>query len=359
MAADRVPYEPISWRDGRLRLLDQTLLPGALEYRFVDSLEDAVEAISSMRVRGAPAIGIAAAYALALVAASDGSEEASGVSAAVERAATTLATTRPTAVNLRWALDRVRTRVADAATAPEARAVALEEAQRIHEQQREADERMAEAGAALLAPGSTVLTHCNTGPLATGGYGTALGVIIEAHRRGLVTEVLVDETRPRLQGTRLTAWELAEHGVPSCVIADGAAASLMAAGRVSAVLVGADRIAANGDTANKIGTYALALAASHHQAPLYVVAPTSTIDAATASGDAIPVEQRDEAELLTLDGVPLAPAGARALNPAFDVTPAALISAIVTERGVLRPPYGDAIARALDAAPATAGSGRA
>ena len=359
MAADRVPYEPISWRDGRLRLLDQTLLPGALEYRVIDSLEDAAEAISSMRVRGAPAIGIAAAYALALVAASDGSAEASGVSAAVERAAATLAATRPTAVNLRWALDRVRARVAAAAAAPEARVEALEEAQLIHEQQREADQRMTEAGAALIVPDSTVLTHCNAGPLATGGYGTALGVIIEAHRRGLVTDVLVDETRPRLQGMRLTAWELAQHGVPHHVIADGAAASLMAAGRISAALVGADRIAPNGDTANKIGTYALALAALHHGVPLYVVAPTSTIDAETASGGAIPVERRDEAELLTLDGAPLAPEGSRALNPAFDVTPGALIAAIVTERGVLRPPYGEAIARAVDAVPATAGSGRA
>ena len=212
-------------------------------------------------------------------------------------------------MNLRWAVERVAARVARASTAAEARKAALDEARRIHDQQREADRRMAEAGAALIEPGSTVLTHCNTGPLATGGAGTALGVIIEAHRQGRVVEVLADETRPRLQGARLTAWELGQHGVPYRVIADGAAASLMASGRVAAAFVGADRIAANGDTANKIGTYSLAVVAAYHGRPLYVVAPLSTVDREAQSGDVIPVEQRDESEVLALDGRPLAPEG--------------------------------------------------
>ena len=346
MAGDRSLYEPLSWRDGRLRLLDQTLLPGTLEYRLIDSLDSAAEAITSMRVRGAPAIGIAAAYALALVAQAADPRSAEGLRRDVDAAATVLAETRPTAVNLRWALGRVCARVAAASSGPEGRQAALDEALLIHEQQREADRRMAEAGAALIPPGATVLTHCNTGPLATGGHGTALGVIIEAHRRRRVTEVLVGETRPRLQGARLTAWELQQHGVPYRIVADAAAAPLMASGRVAAVIVGADRIAANGDTANKIGTYGLAVLAAHHGLPLYVVAPTSTIDPRTASGTAIPVEERDESELLTLGGVHVAPEGSRALNPAFDITPAALISAIVTERGVLRPPYPEAIATA-------------
>ncbi len=348
---DHAPYEPISWQDGRLRLLDQTLLPHRVEYREIASLDAAVEAISSMRVRGAPAIGIAAAYALAAIARAGGRDSGRD---AVEAAAPVLAASRPTAVNLRWAVERVMTRVADAADGSDLAEAALDEARRIHDEEREADARMAAYGASLLDPGSSVLTHCNTGPLATGGGGTALGVIIEAHRRGLVDEVFVDETRPRLQGARLTTWELAQHGVPHRLIVDSSAASIMARGAVGAVFTGADRIAANGDSANKVGTYSLAVLASHHDVPFYVVAPTSTIDARTADGGAIPIEQRDEAELLALGGETLAAEGTRALNPAFDVTPASLITAIVTERGILRPPYGDSISEALAEGVATA-----
>lgn len=352
------PYEPIEWRDGRLWLLDQTLLPERVAVVPIDSLEAAAEAITTMRVRGAPAIGITAAYALAVVARRQPAEGADAVVAAVERAAPVLAATRPTAVNLRWAVDRVvrvlrRLRSGGAAPLAEVadpRSVVLDEALLIHAEQRAADRRMAEAGASLVPARATVLTHCNTGPLATGGGGTALGVIIHAHRRGRVAAVLVDETRPRLQGLRLTAWELAQHAVPHHVIADGAAASLMAAGRVQAVFTGADRIAANGDAANKIGTYALAIVAAHHDVPFHVVAPLSTVDPAAAGGSAIPVEQRDEQEVLTIAGQTLAPAGTRALNPAFDVTPAELIASIVTEQGVLRAPYERSIADALASA---------
>ncbi|MDP6606965.1 MAG: S-methyl-5-thioribose-1-phosphate isomerase [Dehalococcoidia bacterium] len=340
-------YRPVSWRDGRLRLLDQTLLPNRVEYREIASLDAAVEAISSMRVRGAPAIGIAAAYALAAIARDGGR-------GAVEEAAPTLAATRPTAVNLRWAVDRVLARVIEAASSADVAGIALDEARRIHEEQREADARMAADGASLLDQGSALLTHCNTGPLATGGRGTALAVVIEAHRRGLVSDVFVDETRPRLQGAHLTTWELAQHGIPHRLIADSAAASIMARGAVSAVFTGADRIAHNGDTANKIGTYSLAVVAGHHEVPFYIVAPTSTIDPQSAGGGAIAIEQRDEAEVLTVGNEALTPDGTRALNPAFDVTPASLITAIVTELGVLRPPYLDSISEALTGSVATA-----
>jgi methylthioribose-1-phosphate isomerase len=294
-----------------------------------------------MRVRGAPAIGIAAAYTLAVVAHSKDGED---LRASLQQAGDALIGTRPTAVNLSWAVERVLAAIEDCPNDEAVRAAVLAEAQRIHEEQIEADLAMAEAGAALVPPGSTVITHCNTGPLATGGLGTALGVVIEAHRQGRVVEVLVDETRPRLQGARLTSWELLQHDVPHHVIADGAAAALMSRRPIAAAFVGADRIAANGDTANKVGTYGLAIACRHHGVPFYVVAPVSTIDPRAADGSVIPVEERDEAEVLSAGLERLAPEGAHALNPAFDVTPADLITAIVTERGVLRPPFGAAIA---------------
>ena len=354
MASSPMSYEPVAWADGRLRLLDQTLLPAELRYVELDRVEQVAEAIASMRVRGAPAIGIAAAYGLALAAAAAESQrDLKALRSAVDSALERLAATRPTAVNLRWALERVRARVAGAATPEEARAAALAEALAIHEEQRGADARMAAAGAALLPDDARLLTVCNTGPLATGGEGTALGVIAAAWRAGAVREVLTCETRPRLQGARLTSWELRQQGIPHRLVVEGATASLMAAGGVDAVLAGADRIAANGDTANKIGTYTLAVLASHHGIPFYIVAPTSTFDPATPDGGAIPIEERDEREVLLVGDERIAPEGVSALNPAFDVTPASLIGAIVTERGVLRPPYGPAIAAQL-AAPAAA-----
>jgi methylthioribose-1-phosphate isomerase len=272
-----------------------------------------------MVVRGAPAIGVAAAYGIALAAA-HGED--------VEEADAVLRSSRPTAVNLAWALDEMR-------DDPSA-----EHARRIHADEVDRCRRMAAHTADLLAPGTRALTHCNAGGLATGGYGSAVGALLTAFERGLIAHVWVDETRPLLQGARLTAWELEAASIPHAVIADSAAASLMAAGEVDCVVTGADRIAANGDTANKIGTYSLAVLAHHHGIPLYIVAPTTTVDLSTADGAAIPIEERDPAEVTPRFA---------ARNPAFDVTPAALISAIVTEEGVSRAPYSRSLAGALAA----------
>jgi methylthioribose-1-phosphate isomerase len=341
------PYVPIAWESDHIRLLDQTLLPHEERYVELRGVEETAEAIRTMRVRGAPAIGITAAYGLALAArlAPDGPD--GSVLKAVERAAAALATTRPTAVNLEWALRRVVARVAATEGDGSARAAAVEEAQRIHEEQREADWWIAEAGAALIEGAEAVLTHCNTGPLATGGHGTALGVVIEAHRARGLQHVYVDETRPRLQGARLTTWELDRFDVPFELIIDGAAAALLASGRVGAVVVGADRIARNGDTANKIGTLGAAIAANYFGVPFYVAAPVSTIDPDAASADAIEIEERAGDEVLSIGASAIAPAGTAVLNPAFDVTPASLVTAIVTERGVLEPPYETSIGTVL------------
>ena len=330
--------QPIEWRDGVLRILDQTLLPA--ETRFIDTTDYrvVVDAIRRLAVRGAPLIGVTAAYALALAARSRDDMRA---------AADALARTRPTAVNLRWALDRVL----DAAGGDAARAKG--EAMRIHNEQIAADIRTGELGAALIDSGSTILTHCNAGSLATGGIGSALGVVKTAHWQGKRIGVLVDETRPLLQGARLTAWELAQEGIPHELIVDSAAAGLIARGHVQAIVVGADRIVANGDTANKVGTYGLALAAQAHHVPFYVVAPASTIDARTARGSEIAIEERDADEVTSHGMVRTVPATTIARNPAFDVTPAQLITTIVTERGVMRPPYTAAIA-ALSPAEAVA-----
>jgi methylthioribose-1-phosphate isomerase len=300
-------------------LLDQRRLPDEeVELRCASAAEVA-EAIRTLAIRGAPAIGVAAAYGLAL-AARRGED--------LDEAYDTLASTRPTAVNLRWALEEMR----DDPTPERARG--------IHEAEVERCRRMASHAAGLIASGSRVLTHCNTGGLATGGYGTALGTIRAAWERGLIDHVWVGETRPLLQGARLTAWELESLGIPFSVIADSAAASLMASGEVTCVVTGADRIAANGDTANKVGTYALAVAASYHAVPLYVVAPTTTLDPTAAGGADIPIEERASSEITVRFP---------ARNPAFDVTPAGLIAAIVTEEGIHRPPYAASLLRVVPA----------
>ncbi|MFI5178858.1 MAG: S-methyl-5-thioribose-1-phosphate isomerase [Vicinamibacterales bacterium] len=324
----RPQVQPIEWRDGVLRILDQTLLPGETRYVETADYRDVADAIRRLAVRGAPLIGVAAAYALAL-AARRGDD--------VRTAARELASTRPTAVNLRWALDRV---LAGGGDSTRAEAEAL----RIHEEQIASDAASGELGAALIERSATVLTHCNAGSLATGGIGTALGVVKTAHWQGKRISVLVDETRPLLQGARLTAWELAREGIPHELIVDSAAAGLIARGRLQAVIVGADRIAANGDAANKVGTYGLALAAHAHGVPFYVVAPVSTIDLETARGGDIVIEERDAAEVTSFASARTAPDATPARNPAFDVTPSHLITAIVTERGVLRAPYAPAIA---------------
>ena len=304
----------------RVVLLDQRRLPDEEVDLVCFTAAEVAEAIRTLAVRGAPAIGVAAAYGMAL-AALRGDDLA-----AAERE---LAASRPTAVNLFWALDRMR---ADP-TPGRARAIHREEVDRCR--------RMSAHAAGLFAPGTRALTHCNAGGLATGGYGSAVGALHTAWERGSLASVLVDETRPLLQGARLTAWELETAGIPHAVIADSAAGSLMARGEVDLVVTGADRIAANGDTANKIGTYSLAVLAAHHGIPLYVVAPTSTVDLATATGESIPIEERDPTEISLRFP---------ARNPAFDVTPATLIAAIVTEDGVHRPPYVESLSRAGSAA---------
>jgi len=311
--ADLDPERIVRLEPDAVVILDQRRLPNEEVELRCRTAAEAAEAIRGLAVRGAPAIGVAAAYAYAL-AAQRGED--------LEEAYRVLAESRPTAVNLRWALDEMR------------QDPTPERARRIHEDEVERCRRMASHAAALLEPGARVLTHCNAGGLATGGYGTALGAIRTAWERGLVERVWVGETRPLLQGARLTAFELEALGIPHAVIADSAAASLMAAGEVDYVITGADRIAANGDTANKIGTYGLAVLARYHGIPLYIVAPTTTLDPETATGAGIPIEQRDPAELTSRF---------EARNPAFDVTPAELIAAIVTEAGVHRAPYTESL----------------
>lgn len=313
----------IEWRDGAVRLVDQRLLPAELAFVDAVTVEQLCEAIRTLAVRGAPALGVAGAMGVAL-AAHRGEDRAA--------AAAALIATRPTAVNLRWGVERAL--VADDPVA-EASAVAAEDAAR--------NRALGAFGAALLARGARVLTHCNAGSLACAEYGTALGVIRAAHEAGKQPTVWVDETRPVLQGSRLTAWELSRLGIPATVLVDGAAGSLMARGEVDCVVVGADRIAANGDVANKIGTYALAVLARHHQLPFYVAAPLSTVDLACPSGAAIPVEQRGADEVAVVGGRRLLPEGTAVTNPAFDVTPADLVSGIVTEVGIARAPYRSAL----------------
>lgn len=325
----------LAWREDRLELLDQRLLPHEERWIRCTSASDVARAIRDMVVRGAPAIGIAAACGMAL---------AARAGADLEAAAADLGRARPTAVNLHWALARMQ-RVAFE-TAPAARAQRLaDEAEAIRAEDLAANRRLGELGAAALGDAGAVLTHCNTGALATAGFGTALGVIRAGWARGRVTEVLVCETRPWLQGSRLTAWELAREDIPARVLCDGAAAAAMAHGGVRWVVIGADRVVANGDTANKIGSYGLAVLARFHGVGFMVAAPTSTIDTATPDGAGIPLEERAANEVLAWAGQRVAPEGARSWNPVFDVTPAALIDVLVTERGVLHRPDAAGIAR--------------
>jgi methylthioribose-1-phosphate isomerase len=314
-AVDLRPEEIVRLEGDRVVLLDQRRLPDEEVEVECLSAEEVANAIRTMVVRGAPAIGVAAAYGYALAAA-NGED--------LDEAAEVLVSARPTAVNLPWAVAQMRQADGDLA----------ERARDIHRLEVERCRRMGDHAAGLLREGSTPLTHCNAGGLATGGYGSALGAVKAGYERGLVERVFVDETRPLLQGGRLTAWELERAGIPASVIADSAAASLMARGEITHVITGADRIARNGDTANKIGTYALAVLASHHEIPFYVVAPTSTLDPGAATGANIPIEERDPAEVSERF---------EARNPAFDVTPAALIAAIVTEEGVHRAPYEESL----------------
>ena len=329
---------PIGWtHSGGIRLLDQTLLPGEERYLDLETVDAVAEAIAALRVRGAPLIGVAAAMGVAL-AIRDGAYDGSDTLAAVGRAVGTLGATRPTAVNLHWALRRMGRRAERAVESGEPLAQALRaEAQAIWDEDRAMCDRIGALGAPLIPGGATVVTICNAGVLATGGIGTALAPIYHLRRAGRPPRVIVPETRPLLQGSRLTAWELSRAGVECTVVADGAVASRLRRGDVACALVGADRIAANGDVANKVGTYALALAAREHGVPLYVLAPSSTIDPEVPDGGAIPIELRAPEEVTGWRGVRAAADGVSAWNPAFDVTPAKLVTAIVTDRGVVPP----------------------
>ncbi len=335
----------VVWRENALELLDQRLLPTVERYRRLANAVDVARAIRDMVVRGAPAIGIAAAYGVVLAARARYAEDPERWRLVIGSDLATLAAARPTAVNLCWALRRMERAIARSSGDPVVDLLA--EARAIHEEDIAANRRMGQLGAALLGERGAVLTHCNTGSLATGGYGTALGVIREGHAAGRVARVYADETRPWLQGARLTAWELVREGIPVTLLADGAAAALMREDKVRWAIVGADRIAANGDVANKIGTYHLAVAARYHAVRFMVVAPSSTVDMSLASGADIPIEQRAAEELLTLGGQPVAAAGAEVWNPSFDVTPAELVDALVTERGVVLAPDGEKIARLM------------
>ena len=326
-------------------MIDQTRLPGELTYVETEDLGTIWTAIRTLQVRGAPAIGIAAALGVAAAAQDPVLTTSEAVLEAVERAAAHLATSRPTAVNLFWALERMRA-VALASSSLAAGALKERlvcEAMAIRDEDAAMCHAIGRHGASLLRDGNTVLTHCNAGGLATAEYGTALAPIYEATNQGMRIHVFADETRPLLQGSRLTAWELSQAGIDVTVICDNMAAQVMREGRVDAVLVGADRIAANGDAANKIGTYAVALLAKAHDIPFYVLAPTSTIDMRTPTGDAIPIEERGREEVTHGFGRCTAPDAAKVYSPAFDVTPAELVRAIVCEKGILRPPFGEAL----------------
>jgi len=353
MGSKPAAYRSLEWQDSVLRVLDQRRLPTETVYLDLDTVDAVVDAIRTLTVRGAPAIGAAAAYGLVLAVAPGRDRPDAEVWDALSRGAEALKAARPTAVNLSWAVDRVMAaakRLGDA-SAETLRQQVLAEAAAIESEDIRANRALGQWGLTLMPAHDPIVVvhHCNTGALATVDYGTALGVIRAAHEAGRAVSVLVDETRPLFQGARLTMWELEQLGIPAALMVDGAAAHHMRTRQVDLCLVGADRIAANGDVANKIGTYQLAVAARAHNIPFYVAAPTSTVDLAMPNGDAMVIEQRSADEVTVVGGRRMAPEGAAVLNPAFDVTPAAWVSAIITEAGVVRPPYDqglrDAIAR--------------
>jgi methylthioribose-1-phosphate isomerase len=335
----------ILWQDNQVRMIDQRLLPGQFVVNAYTDYHDVAAAIRTMVIRGAPAIGAAAGFGMALASLQSPAADRPALLRDLETAADVLRAARPTAVNLFWAINRMLRCAGDETLAdPDAlRQALVREAQRIADEDVEINKRMGRHGAALLQDGDHILHHCNTGALATVDYGTALGVIRTAHEQGKRVHVFVDETRPRLQGARLTAWELGQLGIPYTLIADNAAGHFMRTGQVDIVLVGSDRTAANGDVANKIGTYKLAVVARENGIPFYPVVPTSTIDLALPTGDDIPIEERDPAEVTGLrwaeDGRPIAPEGAPVANPAFDVTPHRYVTGIVTENGIAYPPF--------------------
>jgi len=329
----------IEWLDGKLRILDQSKLPREQIFADLDNYRDVALAIKEMRVRGAPAIGVAAAYGIALGASGIKTANKDEFLAQLNQVMQSFADSRPTAVNLFQAINRIKKATrGDGVT--EIKNSLINEAKRIHQEEITATMQLSQLGAELIKDGFTLLTHCNAGPLATAGYGTALGVIKAAKEQGKRVSVFATETRPLLQGARLTTWELRQEGIPVTLITDSMAGYFMHQKKIDCVIVGADRIAANGDVANKIGTYTLAVLAKESKIPFYVAAPTSTIDLSLSSGDTIPIEERSPEEVTHIQGVPIAPEGIRAANPAFDVTSHSYITAIITEKGIIREPYG-------------------
>jgi len=340
----------ISWDHGVVRMIDQRLLPHKLEVVGFTDYREVARAITEMYIRGAPAIGAAAGFGMALAAQQSQATSPAQLRTDLTEAADVLLAARPTAVNLRWGIERMLA-AADKLRLQGTQSMRrglVAEAQQIADEDVAINQRMGAYGATLIADGDTILHHCNTGGLATVDWGTALGVIRSAHEQGKHVHVLVDETRPRLQGAHLTTWELQQWGIPHTLIADNAAGYFMAAGKVNLVTVGADRVAANGDVVNKIGTYKLACVARDNGVPFYCVAPTSTVDLRTPSGDQIPIEERDPNEVLYVDGVRIAPEGVQAANPAFDITPNRLVTAIVTEKGIVYPPFVENLAKVVN-----------
>ena len=339
----------IEWHDNAIHMIDQRLLPQRYQVLVCRDHHQLAQAIRDMAVRGAPAIGAAAAFGLALCAVRSQARDAEQLLAELDEAAREIAATRPTAVNLFWALDRMRRRAESlrGRSVAEIAQALVAEAQAIADEDVETNRRMGRFGAELLRDGDAVLTHCNAGRLATVDYGTALGVVRAAVEQGKRIHVYADETRPRSQGARLTAWELMQDGIPVTLIADNAAGYFLRTGKIQAVLVGADRIAANGDVVNKVGTYKIAVVAKENGVPFYAVAPTSTIDMSVPHGDAVPIEERSPAEVTHVEGVCIAPEGVAVANPAFDVTPHRYVTAIITERGIVRPPFHENLRRIM------------
>jgi methylthioribose-1-phosphate isomerase len=331
--------KPIEWLDDKLRILDQTRLPHEVLFAEISDYRQVVTAIKELKVRGAPAIGVAAGYGITLGAGQIKAEGTEAFRHQLDGILREFGNARPTAGNLFRTIERMKKAATAAHDMQGIKQALIDEALKIHAEEEIATERLSQLGAELIKDGYTILTHCNAGPLATAGYGTALGIIIAAAKQGKRIQVIATETRPLLQGSRLTTWELMQANIPVTLITDSMAGHFLKSGKVDCVIVGADRIAANGDTANKIGTYMLAVLAHENKIPFYVAAPTSTIDLSLPSGDRIPIEERNPEEVTSIGGVSLAPAGVKAANPAFDVTPHRYITTIITEKGIVRRPY--------------------
>ncbi len=340
--------KPIEWLGNKLKIIDQTQLPGKVVFAELRDYTKVVAAIKGMKVRGAPAIGVAAAYGIALGSQNIKAKNKAEFVSQFDKILQAFSTARPTAINLFRAIDRMKKVVETTGDIPKIKQALVDEAKRIHAEEEAATERISQLGAELIEDGFNILTHCNTGPLATAGYGTALGIIKAAAKQGKKIEVIATETRPLLQGARLTAWELMQEDIPVTLITDSMAGYFISRGKVNCVIVGADRIAANGDTANKIGTYTLAVLANENGIPFYVAAPTSTIDLSIGSGDEIPIEERSPEEITHIGGISLAPRGVKAANPAFDITPHKYITTIITEKGIVREPYNPGLSKLLD-----------